>query len=219
MPDVYTLRVRRTKGRKVFPFDRVYLVRYDDRALIKELFRYALVLPVVGSLAYLLKQAVPETELFRPHDRDDAASVPAPYDEAQWEAFVENGQWIMVVPILTRYFVKEIQAHPRYLVAQDWASRRDASKAQKGTAYPKDSIPGMSYLQTPEKNIRPICAACPRFINHQAGECEIGQQICFDNLPMGSLDYFKEGLDAPEPEDSALDEEFQGLLDGTEVNP
>jgi hypothetical protein len=210
MPEVQTLRVRRTRGKKVFPFDRVYLVRYEDRDYAKQLFRYALVLPVIGSLAYLLKQAVPDTVVFRPHDRNDQASVPTKIDPLEWDTFVDEGKWVMIVPLLTKYFVKEIEAHPRYLAAQEWVRLRDteAGHSKADPQYPRDGIPSLSYLQTPDKNIRPICAACPRFIHHQAGECEIGQEICFNNLPMGTLDYFKQGLETPEASRNIYEEEI-----------
>lgn len=197
MADVYTLRVRRTMGRREFPFDRVYLVGYDDRHVIKQLWRYALVFPVVGSLAFMLKKAAPETTLFRPHDRDDMASIPRDIKDNEWREFVENGQWVMVVPILPRVYKQEIEAQPRYLLAQDWAKKRD-SKKRKGSGDEKFSLPSLSYLLTPERQIRPICAACPRFVFHQAGDCDIGQTVCFETLPMGGTDYFQEGLDAPE---------------------
>jgi hypothetical protein len=212
--NVYSLRVRRTHERRMFPFDRVYLAPYEDRRLARELFRYALVLPVTGSLEFMLRKATPAITIDRPFERDDSQSVPKEMTPDSWNEFVDSNRWIMVVPILTKYFVKEIQSHPRYLLAQEWAKNRDSVKdkpAKLANGYVRE-LPMLSYIQTPEKDIQPICAACPRFVFHQNGECDVGQAVCYDNLPLGKLDYTEEGATMEPASANILEEDLEGLL-------
>lgn len=199
MSEVYNLRIWRSVVGKYFPFDRIYLARHGEHDCFKQLFRYALIMPVEGALKEALIQFVTlDSFVDRTFDRSDGESA-----STRWPALIEEGSWVIAVPILTKYVKKAI---PRYLVAEKWYTgprhRRRAREAES-------PLPPLAYLQTPEKNIRPICVMCPRYILHQSGECLPGQSVCFEpgNLAVGTGDYFKDGLGAPDPSLNITDEE------------
>lgn len=192
MSEIYSLKIRRARAKGVFPFDRVYLVPHAEREVIPKMFRYALVMPVMGSLATLLKKASPDYHCFRAHERNDDALVPVEYYADQWADFVDNGSFIMVIPIHPASLTsKDPVTYPTYLAAKGWAKLRDSSGPhgiRRRAGFDdvlNDMVPALSYLLTPTKMIRPICSVCPRFIHHQAGRCSIGEKICFSSLPLG----------------------------------
>lgn len=221
MPKIYNLRVKRGVVGNGFPFDRVYLVRHGDHECLKELFRYALVMPVEGALkTMLIENARPEEYISRTVDRDDDAQEAVKLSEKKWRALLEEGHWVMAVPILTRYIKGAI---PRYITAARWYQDRYKSHGRKGReklASRESPFPGLTYLQTPEKNIRPICIMCPRYILHQNGECYPGQAICFEegNLTVGLENYFKEGLEKPKPEVNIKEPEIEEIIANGDVS-
>ena len=210
--DLYCLRVKRESAGKTFPFDRVYLARNGEHTVFKKMFRYALVMPVETNLKNLLLDYVPveggETHTF---DRDDAA--PAPTND-EWKVTLESDEWVMAVPILPKFMASNI---PRYLTAAgkyrfpspDNAGTKRVSRRRQNTIKAlAEPFPNLTYLQTPDQNIRPVCVACPRFIMHQNGHCRLGEDICYTSLAMGMTNHFKEGLAVPAaPENHILAEE------------
>lgn len=174
--EIFCLRVKQMVAGKQFPFDRVYLARYDDRMAFDQLFRYALVLPVEGPLKKMLKNAIDKDtkEVNRPHDRNDEDA-----DNTCWIDRLDVGEWVMAVPILPKWMNQNL---PRYLVAAGWYGTEPKTKKQKERTTP---FTNRAYLQTPTRKIRPICVLCPRMIMHQNGECQIGEAVCYENLPIG----------------------------------
>lgn len=224
--DIYCLRVRKEDAGKKFPFDRVYLARNGEHKVFKELFRYALVLPVEEELKQILTDHV-VIENFVEHDfrrvRDDEKNGKAHSRHEDWSVTLDRSDWVMCVPVLAKY-VKENM--PRYITAagqyrepkeenvedtgggsllaaatRKRVARRFARRlsGQKGEI--KEPFPNLTYLQTPDKNIRPVCVACPRFILHQTGHCRLGEPICYTSLALGVHNQFQEGLDTPEAVD------------------
>lgn len=189
---VFCLKVHKERAGRSFPFDRVYLVRHDDRSILKQLFRHALVMPVEGSLKVLLKQLTLDRTIEHRFRRDDEALEPQAPESGAWTNMLDDGFWVMAVPILARWAEK---AAPRYLVAQGWYRER---KRGPNHGVKNEPLPMMSYLQTPEGNIRPVCAMCPRFIMHQNGDCKVGDKVCFEHLPLGLENYFQKGLSVPD---------------------
>lgn len=198
--DLYCLRVKRETAGKTFPFDRVYMARNGEHGVFKKMFRYALILPVENTLTNLLIDYVTiEAGEAHPFNRDDSA--PAPTAE-EWQELITSDQWVLAVPILAKYVASNM---PRYLTAA--GKYRDPTgkvKRRRRRGAPvmtevKEPFPTLTYLQTPEKNIRPVCIACPNFINHQNGHCRLGEDICYTSLALGVHNHFKEGMDAPAP--------------------
>ena len=195
--DLYCLRVRRETAGKMFPFDRVYIARNGEHTVFKGMFRYALILPVEEGLKNLLLDYVKiDTGEAIPFDRDDNAPVMI---DAEWKALLDEGEWVMCVPILAKYVASNM---PRYLTAA--GKYRDPTgqvrrRRRNAEAIPimLDPFPTLTYLQTPDQNIRPVCVACPNFINHQNGHCRLGEEICYSSLALGMGNHFQEGIDVP----------------------
>lgn len=204
--DLYCLRVRRETAGKQFPFDRVYIAKNGEHSVFKKLFRYALVLPVESNLKNMLLDYV-KIDAGETHEHDRRDDAPAPND-AEWREALETGDWVMCVPILAKYVASSM---PRYLTAAGAyrqptgvvkrRRRRGSVPTMPGM---KEPFPTLTYLQTPEQNIRPVCIACPNFINHQNGHCRLGEEVCYTSLALGMHNHFKEGLDVPAPSENVL---------------
>lgn len=209
MTDVFCLRVKRETAGKTFPFDRVYMARNGEHSVFKKLFRYALVLPVETSLTNLLLDHVEiEASDVHPYERNDNAPK---ITSDEWKALVTGEEWVLAVPILAKYINSNL---PRYLTAAG-KYRDPTGKPKKRRGTPKmqevlEPFPTLTYLQTPDQNIRPVCVACPNFINHQNGHCRLGEDICYTSLALGVKNHFQEGLDAPPPSKSDEHEEIEG---------
>lgn len=212
---LYCLRVSKTTAGRSFPFDRVYLLKYDDRAVIERLFRYALVLPVEEVVKKQLKKVDFQIVVDRPHHRDDDAKLNA---TAVW-ADLDEGEWVMVVPLLPKWLNKNM---PQYLAAEAWFEtkrNRLRSTGKRESARRESPFSARSYLQTPNRKVRPICVVCPRMIMHQNGECHLGQPVCFESLPLGMVNHFEEAMAVPDPTPNELEPEEYELLDGEEFVP
>lgn len=194
--DLYCLRVKRETAGKTFPFDRVYMARNGEHGVFKKLFRYALILPVETSLTNLLIDHVEiEAGEIHPFDRDDSKP---PLTHEDWKALITSEEWVLAVPILAKYMASSL---PRYLTAagkyRDPTGKPRRRRNKPAMAEVSEPFPTLTYLQTPEQNIRPVCVACPNFINHQNGHCRLGEDICYTSLALGVHNHFQEGLDAP----------------------
>ena len=202
--DLYCLRVKRESAGKVFPFDRVYVARNGEHGIFKKMFRYALILPVETGLKNLLLDYVKiEDGAAHPFDRDDATPTPT---DAEWREVLETEELVMCVPILSKYVASNM---PRYLTAagkyRDPIGKLKKRRRSRAMAAPvSEPFPTLTYLQTPEQNIRPVCIACPNFINHQNGHCRLGEDICYTSLALGMHNHFKEGVEAPAPTENHL---------------
>jgi hypothetical protein len=210
--EIHSLRVKRDEVGKVFPFDRVYLVKHDDRGAIKQLFRSALVMPVDGDIQKMLKALSVDIVVERPNARDDDASAPRAPKVDELAHILSKHDWHLVIPILSKWLrnheavvgVKEGrsalpvvddagQEAPKYLMSGRWYRGRHSRPRQD-----KSPLPSSSYLLANGKEIRPICVACPRMIQHQNGECQVGQAVCYDSLSLGMKHHFAEGLAVPQ---------------------
>ena len=216
--EVFCLRVGKDQAGKKFPFDRVYIVNYDDRAAIEQMFRYALVLPIEGALRDQLTSVTPKTYHNRTFDRDDAVNVAAEIDQKDWLELFKDGEWVMAVPLLPKWMKKNM---PQYLLAEGWYDQhtvRVIGKGKKKTPRRESPFTNRSYLQTPQKKIRPICVVCPRMVLHQNGECQIGDKVCFESLPLGMVNHFEESLSIPDTTPNLHEpEEYQLLHDEEEL--
>jgi hypothetical protein len=210
--EIHSLRVKRDEVGKKFPFDRVYLVKHDDRGAIKQMFRSALVMPVDGDIHKMLKSLEVDIVVERPNARDDDASAPRAPKPDELTKLLAKHDWHLVIPILSKWLrnheavtgKKESrsalpvvddtgQNAPRYLMSGRWYRGRHSRTRQETPV-----LPSSSYLLANGKEIRPICVACPRMIQHQNGECQVGQAVCYDSLSLGIKNHFNEGLAAPQ---------------------
>jgi hypothetical protein len=205
--DLYCLRVKRESAGKTFPFDRVYLARNGEHTVFKKLFRYALVLPVETTMKALLLDYVKieggDTHAFNRND-----DLKGPTNE-EWQLALETGDWVMAVPILAKFMASNL---PRYITAagkyRDPTNNPRRRRRRSSSAGVSEPFPTLTYLQTPTENIRPVCVACPNFINHQNGHCRLGEDICYTSLGLGMTNHFKEGMDLPlAPENHLLVED------------
>lgn len=215
--EIFCLRVGKDQAGKKFPFDRVYLVNYDDRAVIEQLFRYALVLPVEGVLRKQLEDVEPDTYTNRTFDRDDTESSAEKIAKKDWVDLFTRGEWVMVVPLLPKWMKKNV---PQYLVAEGWYTQntiRVAGKGRQKTARRATPFTDRSYLQTPHKKIRPICVVCPRMVFHQNGDCQIGDDVCFTSLPLGMVNHFDESFELPQAPPNIREPEEYKLLNEEEL--
>lgn len=210
----FCLRVGKDTAGKKFPFDRVYIINYENRSVIEQMFRYALVLPVEGALRTQLEAVEPNSYVNRTFDRNDAETVPTKIGPDDWKDLFKDGEWVVVVPLLPKWMKKNV---PQYLVAATWYDThtiRVPGKGKRQTARRKSPFTNRSYLQTPHKKIRPICVVCPRMVLHQNDECQTGDKICFESLPLGMVNHFEESLSIPESQPNTQEpEEYQLLHD------
>jgi len=205
--DLYCLRVNRATAGKTFPFDRVYLTKNDQHSVFKKLFRYALILPVEQGLKNILLDYV-KIEAGETHEFDRNDQALAPVDD-DWRLLLETNEWVMAVPLLSKYVASNM---PRYLTAagkyrdstQKKVPKRRRNRITSSIAEVADPFPTLTYLQTPEQNIRPVCVACPRFIMHQNGHCRLGEDICYTSLALGVHNHFKEGMEVPVATENVL---------------
>jgi len=218
---IHTLRVKRSDVGQKFPFDRVYLVKHADRGVIAQLFRYALVMPVDKQLVGMLQEIELDSVLEREIERDDEAATPRKPDEKFLGKLIKSTDWHMIVPILSKWIYKsdkmkkslldQIQQFPgegdptdlklkdassraRYLMSPKWYKGR--AKYQHKDKTP---LPHQAYLLRDGQTVRPICVACPRMIQHQNGECQVGEKVCYEALSLGMKNHFRDGLTVPPP--------------------
>lgn len=178
---VYGLKVKRTKAGRDFPFPRIYLIENKDSHYLKQLFRYALILPVQDAFKEMLKAVMVDQYKDSLLDRGAVENQLPP-----WHEFIDGADWTVAVPLLAKFVKKEL---PRFIIADDWYHGRHI----------KDPFPMGTYLQTLTRDFRPVCMACSRSILHQSGNCQLGQQECYESLALGVKDYFVEGLTVAQP--------------------
>jgi hypothetical protein len=194
--------VKREEVGSRFPFDRVYLLRHEDRAAIERLFRVALVLPVDADVKRALNDLAIDEVVVRGHARNDRESAPRKVKEGALEQLLDD-DCVLAVPILARWSrewrdlsgggeEKRGREAPRYLTSPKWlAEKRKRERAGRRL------LSNYAYLQLPGRKVRPVCAICPRFIAHQTGECQPGNEPdCYRLLALGTRSYWNEGLRA-----------------------
>ena len=179
MAIIKRLNVSRYVAGQSVPFDRFYLARGEDsRKVLKRAFKYALVMPLTEGIGKGLRETVVTV----------ARNSPAAGRSSEWSAketdFAEelggHEDWLVVVPILPKIGAKNL---PRYLTNKKWFTSGTHNRRRRRAE--STPLPVLSYLQTPEENWRPVCIACPRFLQQQAGECQFGQQVCYETLVLG----------------------------------
>lgn len=188
MPAISVYLSKRRAG-KIVPFTRFYLVSFDERHLIERMFEYAIVMPMNDAYIDRVRKCTP-VKLSRHHIEatleDDPADIMAPEERRErWRRLLGEdigNEWVFVFPILPR---GDKNFAPRDLGA-DWTTGR----VRRGEpARDTPAFTELAYLQLPgKKKLRPPCMVCPRYLQQQAGECQLGQSICYDTLSLKSMD-------------------------------
>ena len=182
---LYRLNVSRASAGVAIPFDRLYLGHGDVRKAVKKLFDYAIVMPLAEGLREQLRTEAPD--IIAEHGALGVSTVrPRRMDEhTAWHQLLDSANdWVIVSPILPRIAAQML---PTYLTNNKWywVHNRPEYTSNKRTARPRKKqapIPNMAYLQTPTENFRPVCIACPRFNEHIAGNCMLGDPVCLKSL-------------------------------------
>lgn len=173
---IYRLNVSKSDAGKNIPFDKVYLANGEARSAVKALFDYALVLPVTQEFRDMLRKTRPEysTRYTADSHKPDDGGI-------SWRTLLgDHDDWVCVIPILPK---RAKTLLPSYLMNKTWYWRAK-TKAERKADSP---LPALAYLQTPERNYRPVCLACPRLLESQAGLCKLGDRVCYDTLVLGDI--------------------------------
>lgn len=174
---LYRLNVARNAAGRDIPFDRVYMAHGEGRKAVKKLFQYAIVMPMAANMQEYMAAVCPELETTYPYTGREQEKA---YSKSRWlELLGSQKDWVLVVPILPRV-AREVL--PQYMLSRRWYTGRNAKFREKTSV-----LPSLAYLQTPEQNYRPVCVACPRFSEHNAGLCQPGMRVCFDTLVLGDV--------------------------------
>ena len=184
--EIYRLDVSRQQAGRVVPFDRLYLATGSSKAVLKRMFKYAIVMPFTNMLRDVFKESASVSLVDAPRT---SREVRRPIE--QQTAFnIFNEDWIVVLPIASnigRSKTPEYLTNARWVAGQYYMQSSGRRRRGRQVKKVKDPLPVLSYLQTPERNYRPVCVACPRFIEHQAGMCELGMRVCYDSLLLGEV--------------------------------
>ena len=175
------LQVRTTDSQSnIVPFHRFNLVRYEDRAYIPRLVRVALVMPFETHL-WALYTNIPLTPYHTPHD---GKRLPAP--DLPAIKTLKPDDWILVLPLFTFKKRADEGLHIRYLISSRF-QRRHTGRGKQRKAAPALEWPALTYLQTPQGPIRPVCRRCPAFLDHLDGKCNLGDDVCVQKLRVAAL--------------------------------
>lgn len=190
-----------------FPFDVVYIVGKEHKLLLPKMFPYSLCLPFNAELIKRLHDLrVDEVAtVTMSHRRDDlpdevppAGTKRARIGGIEMQHIISSGALqnaFMVVPVLPRTHQKTRSKrsnarNPAYLLAN--MHRRGEHETRHGK---KKTITGekrddeflaffndFTVMFTPRGPKRPVCAMCPRHLEHVQGKCSLGEQKCYESL-------------------------------------
>jgi hypothetical protein len=177
MPAISVYLSKRRAG-KIIPFSRFYLVDYEDRHLIERLFPFSIVMPLNEAYLDRIAKCVPAHIVTHTREEtlnDDPMDMMDAFERRErWKKLLdyEHREWVFVFPILPD---GKKNFAPRSLGAQWGEGERDTV-----------TFTDMAYLQMPGRKVRPPCLACPRYILQQAGQCKLGDPICYETLALRS---------------------------------
>ena len=202
MSNVVVIKVKRSRVGAAIPFDKLYLFRKDDEALIPSIFQYAIVFPVTESLIDTLKELEPVKFSHIKHRRDDDALgqpvklTGTKMQQNWWQQEIVDKydliNRIIVIPVLTSNIKDRIS--PKYLASPYWNLRRTNGRRRRYVPVVHNKGPAISefaYLSTPlpepHDRISPICSICPRQLLQLQGECQPGERVCMETLNFNAV--------------------------------
>lgn len=204
MSFIYKLRIIKSSVRS-FPFDLLYLVSEDQKALLSKLFPWSLCLVMTDDLRKRIGALNMHVDEVRGHHTRRERTLHRHSRKLEgvlpWEQCT-----FVVIPILplTRRGLKkpekpgfEKHRYTPYLMAPQHAGLADKPVIE-------DILDDDTVLFTPSGPVRPICHKCPRALFHLQGQCQLGNKTCFEELVMWAPDTsVTEGSDGELQEDHA----------------
>lgn len=188
------------------PFDKVYLVKREDEALIPRMLPVCMRLKLTPYLADTLSALV--CNVLQTGGVAQMAAGTALSKEPlpdgmllarEFQADLQTGsdalgKWWVVVPILLGTAKEnpdnEIQYNSRmlYLRNKSW----QAPKSSGLTTV--TAIPDSSALIVYGEEITPPCMACPQLISHMTGGCTLGEPGCLENMGLVHRSQYKKNI-------------------------
>lgn len=184
---IVKVRVDKTQMR-TFPFDVVYLVPVEHKALLPRLFPWSLCVPMHDTLRAKLRDlSIAEWEDL-PH-KTDRATTHTPMQSRSLYALlgetIDKDTYFVVVPVLPlttpHKYCKSWKRRqpprsriPTYLMAPHHAQEE---KPKLEGILMDDTV-----LFTPSGPRRPVCLLCPRHLLHMQNKCQLGSHDCYNEL-------------------------------------
>jgi len=210
MSNIIDIHIQRNVAGAQIPFDKLYLMKPDQKELLPKIFGYAIVMPLSEDIKEVIYKLNPSA-LTKAHFRrnDDDKAVPLALDKQRvlswWKDFNEEydiDNRLVVIPVLTSLARRKIR--PRYLANKKWFAANVQRQRTKQKNLPQsqtvNALSDYAYLATPldapQDKIRPLCSICPRMLRHIQGDCLPGQPVCYDALNFADIVQAKEPTDA-----------------------
>ncbi len=228
MSNIIDIHIHRTSAGVSIPFDKIYLIKPEDKELIPRIFGFGIVLPFSDEMkdaVFTLRTAHISRKHFHRYDDhkriqptiNDSAIVGEKHSAAslkRWwqelDAEINLSSRLVVVPVLTSIARRRIR--PRYLANKKWFSTNVQRHKTKEVGRKKKTtlelihpaIGELAYLATPlappQDKIRPLCAICPRMLRHFQGDCVPGQPVCYESLNFADINKTEDAVEAPTEE-------------------
>jgi len=194
MNEILKLKIRASDVGQ-FPFDVVYIVNQELKALLSKMFPYSLCMPFNDDLVDRLKH-IPV------HAQRELTAEAHTTNESTERRYVKDlldlvalRQSFLVVPVLPRTHEKtrnqkRKDKNPAYLVAHghragEYEDRKGKMKTRSAPATLSDFrafFNDFAVMFTPRGPVRPICRMCPRHLEHIQGKCSLGEMKCYESL-------------------------------------
>lgn len=188
-PTILKIRIERDRVNN-FPFDVVYIVPTEQRAVLPYLFPWSLCMAITKEIYLTLCPLILHQVETRPHD--SRREVDTEWTTRTVKSFRHSRHEFdiidkfLVVPVLplmtTEVAKKEHYRLPGYLLAKP---HRKVKKDKKGNERPRrftEFLHDGVVLFTPDGPVRPVCLRCRRHLLHVQGKCVLGEPACYDEL-------------------------------------
>jgi hypothetical protein len=188
-PTILKIRIDRDRV-NYFPFDVIYIVPTDQRAVLPRLFPWSLCIPISTDVYLAMCNMSLHVVERRPHDgpkeidEDWKNRATKTFRTSPFEHdFINKFMVVPILPLMTTEVAKtEHYKLPGYLLAKP---HRKVKKNKKGEVIPRrfdaflhDGV----VLFTPDGPVRPVCLKCRHHLLHMQGKCTLGDLACYDEL-------------------------------------
>ena len=190
----------------VLPFDKLYLVKQEDEALIPRMLPVSMRLKMTTYLASTLRDIVCDVLQAGGEDLPCAglplAKEPLPEGmllARELQADLAAGgaalnKWWVVIPMLLGTAKgnpdNEIQYNSKMLYLRNRSWQAPKTRGLTTTV----AIPDSSALIVYGEEITPPCMACPRMISHMTGGCTLGEPMCLENMGLVHRSQYKKNI-------------------------
>lgn len=208
--NVVVVRVRKSDVGKHIPFDKVYLFRAEDHAIIRLMFPFSFCFPVTEEFKTSLRGLKPEQTSYHTARRETsvvgkALELTANQNKEYWDLFFNTydiDNRLVVIPVKTVHKGKKIFAayfnssrnfrnknegpQPTSKVKRRKAKLPRAAATQKAEdryKLPSYAEPALfTPYPEPYNVIQPFCSICPNAMERIKGECVPGMPVCYTML-------------------------------------